>query len=147
MRHYNIPIFVPHRGCPHDCAFCNQKQITAAQAEPDAVQTKQIIEQALETIPQDGEVEVAFFGGSFTGIRVETQRALLGAVAALPGSKGACRESCLSTAPTILMKKFCKCCRNIMSQALNWACSPCVTRCCKKTDADIRHSKYGQPAA
>lgn len=80
MRHYNIPIFVPHRGCPHDCAFCNQKQITAAQAEPDAVQTKPIIEQALETIPQGGEVEVAFFGGSFTGIPVETQRVLLEAV-------------------------------------------------------------------
>lgn len=80
MRHYNIPIFVPHRGCPHDCAFCNQKQITAAQTEPDAVQTKQIVETALATIPQDSEVEVAFFGGSFTGIPIETQRALLEAV-------------------------------------------------------------------
>lgn len=77
MRHYNIPVFVPHRGCPYDCAFCNQKQITAVQAEPDAGQTKQIIEQALATIPRGGEVEVAFFGGSFTGIPIETQRALL----------------------------------------------------------------------
>lgn len=77
MRHYNIPIFVPHRGCPHDCAFCNQKQITAVQEETDAAQTKQIIETALATIPPEGEVEVAFFGGSFTGIPVRTQRALL----------------------------------------------------------------------
>lgn len=77
MRHYNIPIFVPHRGCPHDCAFCNQKQITAVQEEPDAAQTKQIIETALATIPPEGKVEVAFFGGSFTGIPVRTQRTLL----------------------------------------------------------------------
>ncbi|HPA55356.1 MAG TPA: radical SAM protein, partial [Bacillota bacterium] len=27
-KHYIIPIFVPHKGCPHDCIFCNQKKIT-----------------------------------------------------------------------------------------------------------------------
>ena len=28
MKKRIIPIFVPHRGCPHDCIFCNQKKIT-----------------------------------------------------------------------------------------------------------------------
>ena len=27
MKKRIIPIFVPHRGCPHDCIFCNQKKI------------------------------------------------------------------------------------------------------------------------
>ena len=25
MKKRIIPIFVPHRGCPHDCIFCNKK--------------------------------------------------------------------------------------------------------------------------
>ena len=28
-KHAIIPIFIPHRGCPHDCVFCNQRKITA----------------------------------------------------------------------------------------------------------------------
>ena len=27
-RHLIIPIFVPHLGCPHDCVFCNQRNIS-----------------------------------------------------------------------------------------------------------------------
>ena len=27
-KHVNIPIFIPHYGCPNDCVFCNQKKIT-----------------------------------------------------------------------------------------------------------------------
>ena len=28
----NIALFIPHAGCPHQCSFCNQKQITGVQA-------------------------------------------------------------------------------------------------------------------
>ena len=27
LRKCNLPIFIPHLGCPHSCAFCNQKKI------------------------------------------------------------------------------------------------------------------------
>ena len=30
-KHYIIPIFVPHLGCPNDCIFCNQKSISGQQ--------------------------------------------------------------------------------------------------------------------
>lgn len=79
VRHVNIPIFVPHLGCPHDCAFCNQKQITAVQDAPTAEQVRQTIEESLATVPPGAEVQVAFFGGSFTGIALELQRELLAA--------------------------------------------------------------------
>lgn len=78
MKKYNIPIFVPHKGCPFDCVFCNQKRITGSLNEvlPDDV-TK-TIEEYLKTIPKtDRNVEVAFFGGSFTGIPIEEQSAFM----------------------------------------------------------------------
>jgi len=32
MKRRIIPIFVPHKGCPHDCIFCNQKKITCSES-------------------------------------------------------------------------------------------------------------------
>lgn len=67
MKHVNIPIFIPHLGCPNQCVFCNQRSISGV-AEFDINSVSSIIDSALATIPQDYEIEIAFFGGSFTGI-------------------------------------------------------------------------------
>ena len=67
MRHVNIPIFIPHLGCPNQCVFCNQRTISGV-TDFDPISVVDIIENALVTIPSDAEVEIAFFGGSFTGI-------------------------------------------------------------------------------
>ncbi len=80
MRKYNIPIFVPHRGCPFDCVFCNQKRITGSQKEVTADDVKDIIEEHLKTFKcSERRSEAAFFGGSFTGIPIEEQSSLLSA--------------------------------------------------------------------
>ena len=79
MKHYNIPIFVPHNGCPNDCSFCNQKRITGHAHVPDAPEVYQEVEKNLKTLEADRYVEIAFFGGSFTGIEEEKQRELLSA--------------------------------------------------------------------
>lgn len=80
MKTYNIPIFVPHRGCPFDCVFCNQKRITGEQREVTPQKVKSIIDTNLRTLPTvDRLVEAAFFGGSFTGIPIDEQSALLAA--------------------------------------------------------------------
>lgn len=75
-KHKNIPIFIPHLGCPHDCVFCNQKKISGhAKFDPDTVIPE--IEEALSTM-RDGETpEIAFFGGSFTGIDRDVMISLL----------------------------------------------------------------------
>ena len=66
MRHINIPIFIPHLGCPNTCVFCNQRTISGVcEFDPDSVRTE--IETALKTAVEC-ECEIAFFGGSFTGI-------------------------------------------------------------------------------
>ena len=67
MGHRNIPIFIPHLGCPHQCVFCNQRSISGCRGfDPSGVDGQ--IQRALSTIPAGEEVEIAFFGGSFTGI-------------------------------------------------------------------------------
>ncbi len=67
MRHINIPIFIPHLGCPNQCIFCNQRYISGTVSFDEESVEKNII-QVLDTINSDDECEIAFFGGSFTGI-------------------------------------------------------------------------------
>lgn len=67
VKHKNIPIFIPHLGCPNMCVFCNQRSISGRQS----FRRESVIEEieiALATLPSDSDVEIAFFGGSFTGI-------------------------------------------------------------------------------
>ena len=67
MRHINIPVFIPHLGCPNQCIFCNQRTISGT-VEFDETKPREEIETALKTVHDDDECEIAFFGGSFTGI-------------------------------------------------------------------------------
>jgi histone acetyltransferase (RNA polymerase elongator complex component) len=79
--HVTIPIFVPHLGCPHTCAFCNQWQVSGALSIPDKLFVKQQMDQYLKTIsPQVEHCETAFFGGSFTAINRDYQIELLSAL-------------------------------------------------------------------
>lgn len=67
MQHRNIPIFIPHLGCPNQCVFCNQRSISGCRAFREESVTEQI-EAALATLSPSVEAQIAFFGGSFTGI-------------------------------------------------------------------------------
>lgn len=80
-KEYIIPIFVPHLGCPNDCSFCNQKSISGQTKQVTKEDVKKTIEEYLKNFRDDYQyVEVAFFGGSFTGIEEEKQVELLEAV-------------------------------------------------------------------
>lgn len=68
MKHYNIPIFIPELACPNRCIYCNQRHISGQLQAVKPEEIKQIIEQHLATFIRPSEVELAFFGGSFTGI-------------------------------------------------------------------------------
>ncbi len=67
QRHVNIPLFIPHMGCPNACVFCNQRTISG-HSDFKIENAREEIESALSTIPADTPTEIAFFGGSFTGI-------------------------------------------------------------------------------
>ena len=77
-KQYIIPIFVPHLGCPNDCVFCNQKSISGQMKNITKDDIKNTIEFYLKNI-KDKEIytEVAFFGGSFTGIEESLQEEYL----------------------------------------------------------------------
>ena len=77
-KQYIIPIFVPHLGCPNDCTFCNQKSISGQGKEINPTDVKEKIEEYLKNFKEEKSYkEIAFFGGSFTGIDVNLQEELL----------------------------------------------------------------------
>lgn len=76
-KHVNIPIFIPHLGCPNACVFCDQRSISG-RLSFDRFEVGDIIDRALSTVdPDTTEAEIAFFGGSFTGIDRELMIYLL----------------------------------------------------------------------
>ena len=79
-RKYVIPIFVPHLGCPNDCTFCNQKKISGQLKNITENDVRETIEFYLSNFKEKNSYkEVAFYGGSFTGIDSKLQEKLLGA--------------------------------------------------------------------
>ena len=74
-----IPIFVPHLGCPNDCTFCNQRKISGQMKNITENDVRDTIDFYLSNFREkDANIEVAFYGGSFTGIETELQEKLLG---------------------------------------------------------------------
>lgn len=82
QKHINIPYFVPHEGCPYTCAFCSQRKITGVSrsniANEEREQFHKTVQQSLATAHSGAFVEIAFFGGSFTGIELGRMEQLLG---------------------------------------------------------------------
>jgi histone acetyltransferase (RNA polymerase elongator complex component) len=81
-----IPVFLMNRGCPHRCLFCNER-LTAGD-HPQSVTEAAFAETVrahLASTPRRrrprGPVQIAFYGGTFTGIEREEQRRLLGMAA------------------------------------------------------------------
>ena len=58
------------------CVFCNQRSISGV-SEFDAESVREIIDGHLKTVREGDVVEIAFFGGSFTGIERELMISLL----------------------------------------------------------------------
>lgn len=101
-RHFTIPVFIPDLACPFACVFCNQKKISGVQSVPEPKDVKGIIERHLQTIPEKGsEIELGFFGGSFTGLPLRIQENYLKEVASYL-KKGIIKGIRLSTRPDFI---------------------------------------------
>ncbi|HHW56517.1 MAG TPA: radical SAM protein [Clostridia bacterium] len=104
-RMYIIPIFIPHLGCPFKCVFCNQNLITGQQKEITEEYVRETIETHLKTFPKNAEIQVSFFGGSFTGIPLDKQKLYLG-IAKEYLDKGKIDAIRLSTRPDYIDSKI-----------------------------------------
>ena len=78
-KRFIIPIFITHQGCPHRCVFCNQEMTTdQAGGLPSGGQIQDRIQSFLRTFRGPWERrEVAFYGGTFTGLALKDQEGLL----------------------------------------------------------------------
>ena len=107
-KEYIIPIFVPHLGCPHQCTFCNQKEISGQTKQVTANDVKETIEYYLKNFKDDSKyVEVAFYGGSFTAIDERKQNELLEAANEFI-EQGRVNSIRLSTRPDYIDKSILK---------------------------------------
>ena len=71
---YIIPIFIPHRGCKNECVFCNQRKISGETRDVTEQDIRCEIEKYLKMYIDDTrKKQIAFFGGSFTGLEIEDQ--------------------------------------------------------------------------
>ena len=65
---------MPELACPFRCVYCNQFSITGKQQLPGIQEVKNTINKYLESFKEkDRFVEVAFFGGNFTGLPEKMQ--------------------------------------------------------------------------
>ncbi|MGE5449885.1 MAG: elongator complex protein 3 [Methanomassiliicoccales archaeon] len=106
MRKLIIPIFLPEVACPGRCIFCDQRRISGQSEVVAPTAVAEIIKKHLATNPCPGEVEVevAFFGGTFTAMPPIMQEEYLQAVQTfiLRGEVGKIR---VSTRPDRIEKK------------------------------------------
>ncbi len=104
MRPLIIPIFISHAGCPHRCIFCDQKKITDQDGYSIGPQeVRRSLDRALEekAVAAHENRELAFYGGTFTGLPKSRMKSLL--EAALPYVKsGLVHAIRISTRPDSL---------------------------------------------
>lgn len=98
-----IPIFIPHYGCPNDCVFCNQRKITGMSTDISNSDVEKTILEYLSYFKRKDNIEVAFYGGSFTAIPIEEQTEFL-KVAYSFKKKGLVQYIRLSTRPDAIDK-------------------------------------------
>ena len=112
QRPWIVPIFIPQQGCRSRCVFCNQKIVTGMDdIRIDGPVVKDQIEKVLAEPPRKARshVEIAFYGGDFTGLSAKTRNDLLrrvgpyiqGPVKGIPvkGIRISCRPDSLLEAP------------------------------------------------
>ena len=76
MKHITVALFVPHKGCPHQCSFCNQRSISGTQSPTTPDDVHEAVKTAMKN-PDVKGAEIAFFGGSFTAIERDYMMSLL----------------------------------------------------------------------
>ncbi len=70
---YTIPVFIPHLGCNNECVFCNQRKISGNTKIKNLEKIREDIDSYIKFFDRNKKIQIAFFGGSFTGIPIIQQ--------------------------------------------------------------------------
>ena len=103
-KHINVPIFIPHLGCPNDCVFCNQRKISG-KANFEKACVRKELDDAFATVNGTIPAQIAYFGGSFTGIDQNEMRELL-EIANEYIENGKCDSIRVSTRPDYINREI-----------------------------------------
>jgi len=70
-----LPVFLPHLGCPHRCVFCDQSVMAPNSPRPSPSELRERLDDSLRCAPGGGHKrrQIAFYGGSFTGMSASLQ--------------------------------------------------------------------------
>ena len=98
MKPLIIPFFLRNRGCTHRCVFCNERIISGNAEAITEAGVRETVRSTIAGRRKSGPVEIAFYGGSFTGMAREEQMELLRMAGALIG-EGAVHSIRISTRP------------------------------------------------
>ncbi|MEE9164933.1 MAG: radical SAM protein [Nitrospinota bacterium] len=81
MKPFIIPIFIPNYGCPNKCIYCDQNISIGQQSLPSSNDVASIVDEYLKTASFRSKpcryTQVAFYGGTFTGLPLNTQEKYL----------------------------------------------------------------------
>lgn len=81
MKPFIIPIFIPNYGCPNQCIFCDQSTTTGQRSSPPTSEIPNIIDKHINSyLPlskSHKNIQIAFYGGTFTGLPLSTQKSYL----------------------------------------------------------------------
>jgi len=77
MKPFIIPVFIPIYGCPNKCIYCDQNISIGQQSLPTPNDVASIVDEHLKTASFHSKprryTQVAFYGGTFTGLSFNTQ--------------------------------------------------------------------------
>ncbi|MFN3534452.1 MAG: elongator complex protein 3, partial [Desulfatiglandales bacterium] len=74
-----VPLFIPTQGCPFRCIYCKQESITGVKRPIPLKEMEEILSKAINSkgFYSAAQREIAFFGGTFTGLDHEDKNQLL----------------------------------------------------------------------
>lgn len=115
MKQTNLSVFIPHKGCPNCCSFCNQRTISGSVTAPTADEVKQLLNEQQPILEKSGTAaEIAFFGGSFTAVDRDYMEQLLETAAYFTqnfpqqynGIRCSTRPDCIDEERLDILKKY-----------------------------------------
>ncbi len=95
-----VPVFLTNQGCPHRCIFCCGR-ITAG--PPEKITYEFLRQRALDAQVKGRDLQIAFYGGNFTGLDLSVQQSYLDMVQSLV-REGVASCARISTRPDFLDK-------------------------------------------